>query len=214
MLYMIDTAKRFFFHKSFANSYARDTIPWDIGRPKPPFLEVADMMADPILDAGCGTGDTSLYFASRGLTVVGIDFVEEAIAKAKAKAAGRDLPVEFMVKDAVKLGEWDLRFNSVIDSGLLHACWDRKQYANGLRHVINPGGRVFVYYFKDDPTSPYGGISDKKLQEIFNEGWEIESIKSVESSEEDLNENFKKEHADEYPRGGWKMKFAIIRKQS
>ena len=119
-----------------------------------------------------------------------------------------------MVKDAVNLEEWDLKFNSVIDSGLLHCCWDKKKYAKGLNHILNPGGRVFVCYFKDDPSSPYGGISDKKLKEIFKEGWEIESITSVDSSEEDLNENFKKEHPNNYPRGGWKMKFAIIRKKS
>src|SRR5260370_41535631 len=37
--------------------------PWDIGRPQQPFLDAADRITGSVLDAGCGTGDTALYFA-------------------------------------------------------------------------------------------------------------------------------------------------------
>ena len=186
--------------KGFSEHYAEGNTPWDIGRPKPPFIAITDKVVEPVLDAGCGTGDTSIFFAARGLKVIGIDFVEAAIRKAESKAAGRGLPVEFMVKDAVDLENWDRKFNTVIDSGLLHACWNRQKYVKGLGHVLNPGGHLFLYYFIADPSSPGGGISDDELKKFFTEGWEIESIQSADFSGEDSSE--------------WKMNFAIIRRIS
>src|SRR5262245_48947671 len=82
---------------TFEGLYA-GPAPWDIGRPQGQFTAVADRVVGPVLDAGCGTGEHALYFASRGLRVVGIDFVEEAVRRARAKAAERGLAVEFLVK--------------------------------------------------------------------------------------------------------------------
>ena len=60
--------------------------PWDIGKPQKPFLDVADRITGSVLDAGCGTGDTALYFAGRRCQVTGIDFIEEAIKRARGKS--------------------------------------------------------------------------------------------------------------------------------
>jgi len=177
--------------KGFAEHYEDGISPvWDTGKPKQPFLEIADKVIEPLLDAGCGTGDTSIYFASRGLKVTGIDFIENAIKRAKSKIEGSNLPVEFFVKDAVALDEWDTKFNTIIDSGLLHAIYDREKYANGLKHVLNSGGRLYVFYFKDDPTSPGGGISDSDLKRIFGNGWMIESIKLATKDTDEYQLNF------------------------
>src|SRR5271170_2518890 len=72
----------------FASLYAGQP-PWDIGKPQKPFLDVADQITGSILDAGCGTGENALYFASRGHKVTGIDYLEEPIKRAKAKAVER-----------------------------------------------------------------------------------------------------------------------------
>src|SRR5262249_61752017 len=94
--------------------------PWDIGKPQPRFAAIAERVRGPVLDAGCGTGEHALFFAAQGLRVTGIDFVEEAIRRARAKAAERGLAVEFLVRDATALGDWGERFASVIDCGLFH----------------------------------------------------------------------------------------------
>jgi SAM-dependent methyltransferase len=59
--------------------------PWDIGKPQKAFIDVADQITGSILDAGCGTGDSALFFASRGHKVTGIDFLEEPILRAKTE---------------------------------------------------------------------------------------------------------------------------------
>ena len=101
---------------TFADIYA-GKAPWEIGRPQGPFAAAADRVSGPVLDAGCGTGEHALFFAARGHRVLGIDFVEEAIRRARAKAAERGLAAQLLVKDALTLGDWGERFASVIDSG-------------------------------------------------------------------------------------------------
>ena len=144
--------------EGFTQMYAGNP-PWEVGRPKAPFVAVADQVTSPVLDAGCGTGDTSLFFAALGHQVTGIDFVEEAIRRGRTKASERGLSVEFLVKDAMTLGDWDQRFASVIDSGLFHVYSgdERRRYVRGLAHVLQPGGRLFLYAFSDQETAVPGG---------------------------------------------------------
>src|SRR5262249_36736935 len=97
---------------TFENAYA-GKAPSDIGKPQRPFVAAANRVTSPVLDAGCGTGDTALFFAERGHRVTGIDFVEEPIRRARLKAGERGLSVEFLVKDALTLSEWGERFASV-----------------------------------------------------------------------------------------------------
>ena len=59
--------------------------PWDIGKPQKPFIDVADRITGSVLDAGCGTGDTALFFAGRGCKVTGIDFLEVPIQQGEAE---------------------------------------------------------------------------------------------------------------------------------
>ena len=126
---------------TFESLYA-GPAPWDIGKPQRQFTAIVDRVTSPVLDAGCGTGEHALFFAARGHRVVGIDFVEEAIRRARTKAAERGLAVKFLVKDATALGDWGERFASAIDCGLFHcfAADDRRDYVRGLAHVIQPGG--------------------------------------------------------------------------
>lgn len=194
----------------FTKIYAETNPPWDIGKPQPPFVVVADQVVSPVLDAGCGTGGTSLFFASRGEQVTGIDFVEEAIRRARAKAHERGLDVEFLVKDAMTLRDWDKRFASVIDSGLFHiyAGDERQCYVQGLAHVLRPGGRLFLFSFNDDPSWPGGGVSRQDLYGAFSDGWEIESLELVGG---EVSPAFEAEFPGKF--ANMKMWFAIIRRE-
>src|SRR5205085_12546354 len=90
--------------------------PWDIGRPQSAIAAAAHLVKSPLLDSCCGTGDTALFFAATALQVTGIDFLEEPIRRAKLKAAERKLNVNFQIKDALTLDQWDQKFNTIIDS--------------------------------------------------------------------------------------------------
>jgi SAM-dependent methyltransferase len=164
---------------TFEDLYA-GKAPWDIGKPQETFTAVADRVTGRVLDAGCGTGELALFLAARGHRVVGIDFVEEAIRRARAKAAKRGLSVEFLVKDATALMEWNERFASVIDCGLFH-CFsddDRRRYVRGLARVLEPGGRLFLMCFSDDEPGSEGPrrVSRQELYDAFADGWEVETV--------------------------------------
>jgi SAM-dependent methyltransferase len=194
---------------TFVDLYA-GKAPWDIGKPQGTFTAVADRVTGPVLDAGCGTGELALYLAARGHRVVGIDFVEEAIRRARAKAAERGLAVEFLVKDATALWDWDERFASVIDCGLFH-CFsddDRRHYVRGLAGVLEPGGRLFLMCFSDEEPGSEGPrrVSRQELYDAFADGWHVETI---QRSRFELNPEF----ADiKFSDGGPKAWFAFVRR--
>jgi len=94
---------------TFETAYA-GKAPWDIGKQQGAIAESVHLVTSPVLDAGCGTGENALFLAAGGHQVTGIDFVDEAIRRARRKAAERGLIVEFQVKDAMELGDWDKRF--------------------------------------------------------------------------------------------------------
>src|SRR5262249_32326571 len=154
--------------------------PWDIGRPQKQFIAIADQIRGSVLDAGCGTGDISLFLAGRGCTVTGIDYLEEPIRRAKLKAADRGASATFLVQDATKLTEWNEQFDNAVDSGLFHVFSDddRKKYVAGLAHVLKPSGRVFLMCFSNEEPGTQGPrrVSEQELRDAFAQGWQIESI--------------------------------------
>jgi cyclopropane fatty-acyl-phospholipid synthase-like methyltransferase len=118
--------------KTFETLYAGQA-PWDIGRPQRAFLDVADRSTGSLLDAGSGTGENALFFASQGCTVTGIGFLEEPIQRARRTAVERGLPTTFLVKDVLTLWDWSERFDSVIDSGLLRVFGDEDRRRGSSR---------------------------------------------------------------------------------
>jgi SAM-dependent methyltransferase len=195
---------------TFESMYA-GPAPWDIGRPQADVIAIAERVTSPVLDAGCGTGEHALFLASRGHQVIGIDFVEEAIRRARAKAAERNLPVQFLVKDATKLRGWGERFATVIDWGLFHVFSDedRRHYVAGLAHVLEPGGRGFLTCFSDAEPGTDGPrrVSRQELYDAFADGWEVESIRPTRC---EIRPDFTEAQFSE---GGPKMWFVVVRRK-
>ncbi len=166
----------------FRDAYAQQP-PWEIGHPQPALVAVADRIEGSILDAGCGTGDCALFFAARGHVVYGVDFVPEAIAQAKAKAAARQLEACFLVMDALALGQLPRQFDNVIDCGLFHvlADHDRRMYVDAIGQVLRPGGQLWLLCFSEQEPPGQGPrrISRADLHDAFATGWKIESIDEV-----------------------------------
>jgi ubiquinone/menaquinone biosynthesis C-methylase UbiE len=165
-------------------SYNDGPAPWDIGRPQPAITRVASAggFAGAVLDAGCGTGDNALYLASLGLSVLGVDVAETALAIARKKAAERGLVVEFTAADAFQLERLGRRFQTVLDSGLFHTFDDddeRTQYVAALASVTQRDATLYVLCFSDDGpgTGPHP-ISQEELKAGFNpsHGWRIAAI--------------------------------------
>jgi cyclopropane fatty-acyl-phospholipid synthase-like methyltransferase len=195
---------------TFESMYAGQA-PWDIGKPQKSFIDVAEQITGSVLDAGCGTGDTALFLAGRGCKVTGIDFLEVPIQRAKRKAEERGLQATFLVKDALTLKDWSDRFDSVIDSGLIHVFSDedRRRYVEGLAAVLKPSGRVFLMCFSDEEPGTQGPrrVSKKELHAAFAQGWVIESIQPVRFEVRPDLKDFT------FSEGGPKAWFVVVRRE-
>ena len=164
-------------------SYHDGPAPWDVGRPQPPIVRVASEggFAGPVLDAGCGTGENTLHVASQGLSVLGVDVAETALAIAREKAESRGIDAEFAIADAFHLERLDRKFQTVMDCGLFHTfnADERPLYVASVASVTEHGGTVYVLCFSDEgpDTGPHP-ISQADLRAVFNPGtgWNIAAI--------------------------------------
>jgi cyclopropane fatty-acyl-phospholipid synthase-like methyltransferase len=164
-------------------SYTGSTpAPWDIGRPQPAFVRLADegRLRGRLLDSGCGTGENTLMAAARGAEAVGVDVAAPAIERARAKAAERGVAARFEVADALDLARLGLTFDTIIDSGVFHVFDDddRARYVSSLASVLEPGGSCYLMCFSDRQPGDWGPrrVRRDELIDAFSDGWTIDSI--------------------------------------
>ncbi len=171
-------------HPDFDDSYM-GTPPWDIGRPQPVFLRLADAGAivGRVLDVGCGTGEHVLMAADRGLDATGVDSAPRAIAAAQRKSAERGVAARFLLWNALRLADLDERFDTVIDSGLFHVFNDddRARYVEALDSVLQPGGSYLMCCFSDRQPGEWGPrrVSQEDIRGSFDVGWTVTSIEAT-----------------------------------
>jgi SAM-dependent methyltransferase len=162
---------------------------WDIDRPQPAFLALAEVGAirGRVLDVGCGTGEHALMAAGLGLDATGVDFASSALHTAEEKARDRGLTVRFFLQDARRLADLGETFDTVLDCGLFHTFNDddRAAYVEGLRSVVAPGGRCFMLCFSDQQPEPERGarsswkprrVARDEIDASFADGWRIDSL--------------------------------------
>jgi cyclopropane fatty-acyl-phospholipid synthase-like methyltransferase len=164
----------------------RETPPWDIGRPQPVFVELADagLFAGRVLDAGCGSGEHVVMLAERGFEVTGIDGAPTAIALARSKAAARGVSPRLLVHDALRMSDLGERFDTVMDCGLFHVFDDerRARYVDALAAVTSEGARYLMCCFSDRQPGDWGPrrVSQQEIRAAFAERWRIDSIAEAE----------------------------------
>jgi SAM-dependent methyltransferase len=169
--------------KEFFDSVYAGAPPWEISRAQDDIVRLAERggFKGRVLDAGCGSGENSIFLASKGLDVLGIDRVAAAIDLARKKAAERKSKAIFEVVDALHLEKLGRTFDTVLDSGLFHVFsdTDRKQYAKALAAVVRPSGTLHILCFSDAEPGTEGPrrIGERELIDLFNmKGWLVEEV--------------------------------------
>jgi SAM-dependent methyltransferase len=164
-------------------SYHDGPAPWDTGQPQPAVVRLASEggFAGAVLDVGCGTGENALHIASLGLSVLGVDVAETALAIARAKAGERGIEAEFAAADAFGLERLGRRFETVLDCGLFHTFdgGERPGYVASLASVTGHDGTLYVLCFRDGGpgTGPHP-VSQEELRAAFSPGtgWNVAAI--------------------------------------
>lgn len=178
--------------QAFFEAVYRAEVPWDIGDAQP---AMAALVADyppvgPILDVGCGSGDLAIHLVRLGYEVVGVDFVEAAIAEANKRRAA--LPPEtarllsFRVADALQLSVLGKQFGSVVDSGFMHLLGpvDTDRYVHELEHTLISGGRLYLLEFAVEfpADNVPRAVTEEEVRLRFqpDHGWRVLEIRSAE----------------------------------
>jgi ubiquinone/menaquinone biosynthesis C-methylase UbiE len=102
-----------------------------------------------VLDVGCGTGTLALIAKQRvGATgrVSGIDPSVQMIARARRKAAGRGLALDFQVGVIEQLAFPDQSFDVALSSFMMHQLPNdlKRQGLAEIARVLKPGGRLLI----------------------------------------------------------------------
>jgi 2-polyprenyl-3-methyl-5-hydroxy-6-metoxy-1,4-benzoquinol methylase len=155
---------------------------WDIGEPQPMLIELdrGGAITGTVLDAGCGTGDNTLYLARHGYTVTGLDAAPSAIAHARTKASQQRVTVEFAVADARELSAYRGRFDTIIDSGLFHifSNTDQARYLAALHRASHDGARLHVLAISDTAQGTRGPrrLTETEMRAAFAAGWLLDDL--------------------------------------
>ncbi|MGA8369831.1 MAG: methyltransferase domain-containing protein [Acidimicrobiales bacterium] len=163
-------------------SYVGPSPPWDIGRPQPAFVRLADAgaLSGILLDAGCGTGEHTILAARSSTSALGIDISPRAIEMARRKAAERGVGASFQVLDALRLATVGEAYDTVLDSGLFHVFddADRARYVAAVHAILRPGGHLHLMCFSDRQPGDWGPrrVTEGELLAAFGSGWRIDSL--------------------------------------
>lgn len=164
----------------FDSAYEALSAPWIIGEPQPAIVELErnGWIKGAVLDAGCGTGEHTIYLARIGYDVVGIDSSPRAIEHAREKAARHEVDARFEVADALNLGD-EPRYDTVVDSALFHIfdAEDRAAYTRSLHTACGPGARVHVLALSDADPGLGPQINDSVIRDAFQDGWTLEDLR-------------------------------------
>lgn len=96
------------------------------------------------LDLASGTGVISRLLHELGFKVTGLDFAEPMLERARAKAAGGALPVEFVAGDAEQTYERDASYDVLVTR---HLVWTLENPPAAFREwlrILKPGGSLLI----------------------------------------------------------------------
>lgn len=140
MLTAIDDTKE----KERWNSEYKKGVHWEEGHSKGA-EEFAEMLktGNLLLDAGCGSGRDSIFFAESGFNVTGVDISEEAIKKARESAEKQNVKIRFEVMNVEKLPYKDETFDAVYSNAVLHFTGLKESGAEIYR-ILKKNGIAFI----------------------------------------------------------------------
>lgn len=168
-------------HRLFQLFYRLGFTPWD-GHPLAAGLRaLVESGLEPgrALDIGCGTGDNCVYLAQHGWQVTGIDYVETAVRRARAKMSAAGVDVTVRRADATRLRSEGIGtgFDLIVDNGCLHGMsdGDRDAYVREVTAVAGPAAHLLLVEFVPGASFGVPGIAPADVERRFSAHWMLVS---------------------------------------
>ena len=146
--------------------------------------EAAELPPGRALDLACGEGQNAIWLATLGWDVVGVDFSEAAIVKARARAERERVQTEFVCSDLLEYQPTARAFDLVLLLYLHVPAAARRQILAMAADALADGGTlVLVGHDLTNLTDGVGGPSDASVlytpDEIALELPELETEKAA-----------------------------------
>lgn len=143
----------------------------------------APLPAGRALDLGCGTGTDTIYLASHGWDVTGVDMTPRALAIARRNATAAGVAPRFIHGDVTRLADLDVGadYTLLLDLGCFHTLPNdrRAPYITGVTHIAAPGATLLLSGFRRRGlVLAHAGITVEEVRQRFcGAGWELVGAK-------------------------------------
>lgn len=132
------------------------------------------------LDLGCGIGTDTIYLATHGWDVTGVDLTPAALAVARRNAAAAGVAPRLINGDVTRLADLDVGdgYTLLVDFGCFHTLPDdrRAAYVTGVSRAAAPGATLLLLGFRRVPKAipVHAGVTvDEVRQRFAGAGWEL-----------------------------------------
>ena len=135
-----------------------------------------------VLVPGCGSGYEVRFFAERGDNVLGIDFADAALERARqtlGSLADRVRKADFFALDEPP---FDLVYERTFLCALPRRLWP--QWGVRVPQLVRPGGLLAGFFFFDDnERGPPFGISEARLHELLDPNFALSEDAAVPAAQ-------------------------------
>ncbi len=173
-------------------NYRLEDIPWHMRQPDRNLVRPVRekrINPGPALDMCSGAGTNSIYLASRGFRVTGVDISPTAVRIAEARCGKRGLKCEYLVGNVLET-EFGGKFDFVFDRGCFHhiSRKDKPRYVKRLKALLGNKGKFYLQCFSDK-NPPFGkNLSREDIRGYFSGYFDIVFIKDSVHTEPDSGE--------------------------
>ena len=176
-------------HSRLSERYSTGDVPWDDTNPPPEVLEfVPSLKPGRVIDLGCGFGRASIYFASMGWEVDGVDFVELALEEARRRSEDAGVSVNYHLGTVTDLSFLEGHYDFALDVGCGHALDEEglRSYREHLFRLLSPNAYFLLFArcavdkeFEEDSPA---GLVEETLLAVFEEGFTLDWAERSETN--------------------------------